>query len=510
MAYIKLCLRKLQIRAISMQYILNFIIIFLFTFDKFCLSQIKNDYLVSDVGINPAFVVDSNNNMHITWTSTEEGIFYLYSDSMGNPIQSPIKFYDSSLSNHPEIAINNCNLIVVWQKESFTYNSFIWGDIFTIGTDTLEDNFQFNDIYFDAKRFSPNVCFINDSIFIVVWSGEGPETISSTGVYGQLCSTQGNFIGNNILLSDHFGNNLVFSESRVLKYPNKDKFILIWRDDHLGNNMIFGREFYLNGSPIDSSFLISGSNLIKTLWFVSADMSNNGDFVVVWGAEFDDNWVIQWRWYNSECEPYSHVENITGVQDSVLEYSSIDVAINNDGNGVIVWEQLKDGYSRIYARRFISSRILLGNSFSVSSQRNINNQYFPKVDIINNKIYTIWKETEIWSNVLDYNNPPTTIKNTFHSIPFTNSTLINYPNPFNSLTKISYRISSPSYVKMKIFNCLGKEINTLVNTFFLPGKYSIIWDGQNSSNQHVASGIYFCQLEVNGVIVNTLKLKVIH
>ena len=41
----------------------------------------------------------------------------------------------------------------------------------------------------------------------------------------------------------------------------------------------------------------------------------------------------------------------------------------------------------------------------------------------------------------------------------------NYPNPFNPSTIISYSISKSDFVMLKIYDILGREIQTLVNEF---------------------------------------------
>jgi photosystem II stability/assembly factor-like uncharacterized protein len=76
------------------------------------------------------------------------------------------------------------------------------------------------------------------------------------------------------------------------------------------------------------------------------------------------------------------------------------------------------------------------------------------------------------------------------------SLLQNYPNPFNPSTTISYILNEPGYVRLKVYNSLGKEIITLVNEFKPSGNYKLEWDAENE-----ASGTYFIQLNVNGKLI---------
>jgi hypothetical protein len=69
----------------------------------------------------------------------------------------------------------------------------------------------------------------------------------------------------------------------------------------------------------------------------------------------------------------------------------------------------------------------------------------------------------------------------------------NYPNPFNPSTTISYSLSKASYVKLRVFNILGKELTTLADGFQSAGNHSTRFLASN-----MASGVYFYRLEAEG------------
>ncbi|MFH1195144.1 MAG: alpha-amylase family glycosyl hydrolase [bacterium] len=81
----------------------------------------------------------------------------------------------------------------------------------------------------------------------------------------------------------------------------------------------------------------------------------------------------------------------------------------------------------------------------------------------------------------------------------------NYPNPFNPSTVISYQLPVISKIELKIYDVLGREIKTLVDTEQLPGYYSIEWNGKDNSGNQAASGIYFYRLTSGGFSI-TQKL----
>ena len=76
----------------------------------------------------------------------------------------------------------------------------------------------------------------------------------------------------------------------------------------------------------------------------------------------------------------------------------------------------------------------------------------------------------------------------------------NYPNPFNPSTTIQFELSKSGLVKLKIYNLLGEEVNTLINGRLQAGAYEAVWDAYG-----LPAGIYLCRLEA-GEFVETKKL----
>jgi hypothetical protein len=76
----------------------------------------------------------------------------------------------------------------------------------------------------------------------------------------------------------------------------------------------------------------------------------------------------------------------------------------------------------------------------------------------------------------------------------------NYPNPFNPTTNIQYAISSRQFVKLTVYDLLGREIETLVNEEKTAGTYEVTWYAGG-----LPSGVYFYQLRA-GEFIETKKM----
>ncbi|MDZ7334119.1 MAG: M1 family aminopeptidase [candidate division KSB1 bacterium] len=66
----------------------------------------------------------------------------------------------------------------------------------------------------------------------------------------------------------------------------------------------------------------------------------------------------------------------------------------------------------------------------------------------------------------------------------------NYPNPFNSGTEIAFQIPETVFVKLEIYDLLGRKVTTLLDKKLIPGRYAVRWHADG-----ISTGIYFYNLE---------------
>jgi len=84
----------------------------------------------------------------------------------------------------------------------------------------------------------------------------------------------------------------------------------------------------------------------------------------------------------------------------------------------------------------------------------------------------------------------TSIDEQSNSIPEKFQLFQNYPNPFNPTTKIFYSLSKSGNITLKVYDMLGREVQTLVKEFKSSGSYAIDFNAGKLS-----SGIYFYRLQ---------------
>jgi PKD repeat protein len=99
------------------------------------------------------------------------------------------------------------------------------------------------------------------------------------------------------------------------------------------------------------------------------------------------------------------------------------------------------------------------------------------------------KEIEEGTEIIIPANLENLVLETNGIIPKTYELSQNYPNPFNPVTTIKYQIPDDGLVKLIVFDVLGREVKTLVNSVQTAGVYEVRFDASD-----VASGVYFYKL----------------
>lgn len=193
---------------------------------------------------------------------------------------------------------------------------------------------------------------------------------------------------------------------------------------------------------------------------------------------------------------YSHSKpEVNGV----VEIPNLDIAFGNNGiksDFKTIISQKRDNWTTYpvvfsFASDSIDCVYLrISGSFKETA---IQIDYLTFIEPINGSVVEIIDDFED-STITD-------IKNEF-VIPTGYSLSQNYPNPFNPSTTITFQLSKSNFVSLKVFDILGREIETLVNGEKSIGEHSVRFDGSR-----LASGMYLYQINIgHGQFSKTKKM----
>jgi len=163
----------------------------------------------------------------------------------------------------------------------------------------------------------------------------------------------------------------------------------------------------------------------------------------------------------------------------------------------VIWGVLPSG-SEIHYKRSTNS----GNSWEISTQlsSSFSGAYYPNIAVTGSKAHVIWHDVRNGSTnselYYDFNLSGNTIgiQNVSTEIPNGFNLFQNFPNPFNPQTNIRFALPEAGFVKLTVFDMLGREVETLVNENLNAGTYNADWNAVDYS-----SGVYFYKLTTSEV-----------
>jgi hypothetical protein len=248
------------------------------------------------------------------------------------------------------------------------------------------------------------------------------------------------------------------------------------RSSDAGLTWVSSTQISTNSSQLwnPPSVAVSGSSVhvawnfsLNNIWSIYYKRST--DAGLTWGT---DNWLIN------------------GISGSIFPNIAASGTLAH-----IVWFDSRNTSLAIYYKRSVNN----GNNWEADTRLTLTDSMAvaPSIALSGNTVHVVWADKRNDNFEIYYKRNPTGntigIKNISAEIPSGYSLSQNYPNPFNPTTNIRYQITNNKLVTLKIFDVIGKEVETLVNEKLAPGTYEATFDGSN-----LTSGVYFYRLTTEG------------
>jgi len=258
--------------------------------------------------------------------------------------------------------------------------------------------------------------------------------------------------------------------------PRDDLFII--KTDKHGNLLwkkIYGGSGFDSAEDViqleDNGFIIAGS------------YGNAGENVKLWLLRTDPNGDTLWTkkhggdqpsWAKSVVRTFDNGFLIAGDTEKEYENGFLEAWILRvDSSGIELWSKT------------------LGNSSS--DEANSVQQTYDGGYIIAG-LYTD-PTPETWMDGYLIRLAPetiTTVKENVNTDPKSFQLSQNYPNPFNPKTVIKFQVPSSKFIKLEVYDILGREVQTLVDAPMSAGEHEVIFNGSG-----LPSGVYIYTLKVN-------------
>jgi hypothetical protein len=272
-------------------------------------------------------------------------------------------------------------------------------------------------------------------------------------------------------------------------------------------------------TSIQNGFILEDMNFIDlNTGFVCGYMNNNGKSVIYKTTNSGSNWNRKDFLYTGNIVEISFFNATTGVAIGNSGTNFIGTKIYRTTNTGNTWDSIM-AVSNVIPT-FIKVLNGTGTSFAGSYFTYDTSTVFTRTYTLKSTDYGLTWITKNFSSsdimtgcsLIDQNNffmsggdffntsvilkstngGNVYINQTGSEIPTEFSLSQNYPNPFNPSTNIKYQIANNSFVKLIVYDILGKELIKLVNEKLNAGVYKVTFDGSSLN-----SGIYFYKLQTD-------------
>jgi hypothetical protein len=346
------------------------------------------------------------------------------------------------------------DIVVAWQVyEADGWEHGLFAHRLTQNGERIGDQFQINAFPYGANETSICLAPAPDSGFVATWSREWYNynlQSYNEDVVLQIFDKNGNAKGDEITINH---TRLYTQASPAVGVLNDSTILTAWHaSEGYYNENIWIQLFDKEGRRAGQSKALNHSQGIN--FFPRITLLTNGKLLVSWnywpnvGGNGITQRDIMGRQFDISGKPFGDEFRINDISGLGFVHHSHRVSAFGDKGFVVTWQT---GLKSIYA-----------------------------------KIYT--------------GEPFISLEDT-SSVPETCTLLQNTPNPFNDQTKIVYALSdrlSVYRVDIVIYNSLGQVVKKFRKDQQGPGRYEVFWDGSDEVGNRVSSGIYFCQIRVNG------------
>ncbi len=460
---------------------------------KFCGAQwepdirLTNDPEYSYTSYNNAWCIAANGNMvHTVWYDFRDGcweIYYKRSTDGGTNWGADTRLtnIDSANSESPSIAVNGSIVHVVWQDIRDGYYSEIYYKRSTDGGINWGADTRLTNNPYGKNNTS---IAVSGSNVHIVWfdsrDGLNGEIYYKLSTDGGLTWGADTRLTNNTAVSKYPSIVVSGSNVHIVWYDNRDGNDEIYFKRSTDGGINWGADIRLTNNTAYSRFpsiAVSGS-IVNVVWEDERHGSNNVEIYYKRSTDNGISWGADTRLTNNT---YSS------------EYPSITVS------GLIVhivWQDFSDGNWEIYYKRSSDGGINWGADTRLMD--NVADSKRPHIAVSGSIVHVVWHDLKYGpSEEICYKRNPTGnvgIKSISTEIPTSFSLEQNYPNPFNPSTNIQFSIPNSGNVKLTVYNALGQEIQSLLNSSINAGTYSFQFNGKDLN-----SGFYFYKLELNTI-----------
>jgi hypothetical protein len=382
---------------------------------------------------------------------------------------------DTARSYYPSCALNGSVIHVIWSDNRSGTDQVYYKRSIDTGFTWSEDTLLTNETPITANYFLPHLAS-SGSLLIIMWS---EKRDGNNEIYYKRSTNGGISWGAETRLTNDPGSSNI--PSVTISGLNVH---VAWYDNRDGNDEIYYKYSIDGGINWDIDTRLTNdiaSSFTPTIAVLGSSIH------VVWHDQRDGNWEIYYKLSTNGGISWGADTRLTNDPANSLLPTVAISGLNTH----VVWYDQRDGNWEIYYKLSTNGGISWGADTRLTNDPATSQM--PSISVSGSNLHVIWNEFRDGNMEIYYKRNPTGnpigIRNITSEIPVEYKLKQNYPNPFNPSTNIRFALPKSGFVKLVVFDVLGREVETLVNEKHFPGTYEVTFDGSN-----YPSGIYFYRL----------------
>lgn len=304
--------------------------------------------------------------------------------------------------------------------------------------------------------------------------------------------------------------------SRAIATALDGSYVVVWTDNHGADAGVVGQRYNRFGEAQGSNFGINQTTSGHQRW-ASVDTDSVGNFVVSWVSENQDGTPrsVYARRYAADGTALTGEFRVNTSNTGTQDNSS--VAVDADGDFVVVWEGDGSGGYDIYGRRYDSSGSAQGNEFQISTSTPSGEPAVAMAD--DGRFITVWDDgVGVRGHLYDANGNSVTGVFTVHGESFAGQAAVAMDSD-GDFAVVWRETNGGKNVYFRQFDSSGNPIGsttqlntTTANTQTNPsvdvdadGNFVAVWEGRGPGD---TDGVFYRRFTAGGAALDAAEVLV--
>jgi hypothetical protein len=320
-------------------------------------------------------------------------------------VKDEFQVNQSALNNqdHATVSMNQYgDSMIVWHDFSSLdgQGSAVVGRVFDNNGNALTNEFLINTTTAGFQRV-PDIATNKNNLFVIVW--ESAIAANTHNAFAKIVSSSSEVLVDEFKVNDTASENKIYPDTAM--YANGD-FIVIWDQEEQGklnfymkfynaNGMLLYGPVKINEFPSDGKLDVGGTNGLPDI-----AINEKGDAIAVWERITGTNISVVGRLFNPYTQKAGH-ELLIDTPVSGFEQRRPMVDMNNAGDIVVTWVEYSEGSTDgdVYVKKYSASTSKWGNKISPHISLN-DNQHLSVIKLTENgQFVVVWTaENPVYSD----------------------------------------------------------------------------------------------------------------